>query len=80
MTSIKTWVINLKKTMPADKHKELDQHIQQVHNLLEEGKYTKVQLQEMATRWGLPISLITAAAASPRTLQQLIAAVTFLAV
>ncbi|OLP78498.1 hypothetical protein AK812_SmicGene41317 [Symbiodinium microadriaticum] len=50
MTSIKTWVINLKKTMPADKHKELDQHIQQVHNLLEEGKYTKVQLQEMATR------------------------------
>ncbi|CAE7921041.1 unnamed protein product, partial [Symbiodinium necroappetens] len=80
MTSIKTWVINLKKTMPADKHKELDQHIQQVHNLREEGQYTKVQLQEMATRWGLPISLITATAASPRTLQQLIAAVTFLAV
>ena len=80
MTSIKTWVTNLKKTLPADKHKELDQHIQQVHALLEEGKYTKVQLQEMATRWGLPISLITAAAASPRTLQQLIAAVTFLAV
>ncbi|OLP93944.1 hypothetical protein AK812_SmicGene24107 [Symbiodinium microadriaticum] len=69
MTSIKTWVTNLKKTLPADKHKELDQHIQQVHALLEEGKYTKVQLQEMATRWGLPISLITAAAASPRTLQ-----------
>ena len=68
MTSIKTWVINLKK------------HIQQVQNLLDEGKYTKVQLQEMATRWGMPISLITAAAASPRTLQQLIAAVTFLAV
>ncbi|OLQ04612.1 hypothetical protein AK812_SmicGene12289 [Symbiodinium microadriaticum] len=53
MTSIKTWVINLKK------------HIQQVQNLLDEGKYTKVQLQEMATRWGMPISLITAAAASP---------------
>ncbi|OLP86627.1 hypothetical protein AK812_SmicGene32253 [Symbiodinium microadriaticum] len=33
-----------------NKHKELDQHIQQVHNLLEEGQYTKVQLQEMATR------------------------------
>ncbi|CAE7328151.1 tauD, partial [Symbiodinium sp. KB8] len=50
MMSIKTWVTNLKKTMPADKHKELDQHIQQVQNLLDEGKYTKVQLQEMATR------------------------------
>ncbi|CAE7730033.1 unnamed protein product, partial [Symbiodinium sp. KB8] len=74
MTSIKTWVINLKKTMPADKHKDLDQHIQQVQALLDEGKHTKVQLQEMATRWGLPISLITAAAASPRTLQQHIAA------
>ena len=80
MTSIKTWVTNLKKTLPADKHKELDQHIQHVHNLLEEGKHTKAQLQEMATRWGLPISLITATAASPKTLQQLIAAVTFLAV
>ena len=80
MTSIKTWVTNLKKTLPADKHKELDQHIQHVHSLLEEGKYTKAQLQEMATRWGLPISLITATAASPKTLQQLIAAVTFLAV
>ncbi|OLP89200.1 hypothetical protein AK812_SmicGene29372 [Symbiodinium microadriaticum] len=66
MTSIKTWVINLKKTMPADKHKELDQHIQQVHSMLEEGKRTKAQLQEMATRWGLPISLTTATAASPR--------------
>ncbi|CAE7940268.1 unnamed protein product, partial [Symbiodinium sp. KB8] len=80
MTSIKMWITNLKKTLPADKHKELDQHIQHVHTLLEEGKYTKAQLQEMATRWGLPISLITATAASPRTLQQLIAAVTFLAV
>ncbi|OLP76786.1 hypothetical protein AK812_SmicGene43235 [Symbiodinium microadriaticum] len=78
MTSIKTWVTNLKKTL--DKHKELDQHIQHVHTLLEEGKHTKAQLQEMATRWGLPISLITATAASPRTLQQLFAAVTFLAV
>ena len=27
MTSIKAWVTNLKKTMPADKHKEPDQHI-----------------------------------------------------
>ena len=80
MTSIKAWVTNLKKTMPADKHKDLDQHIQQVQTLLDEGKYTKVQLQEMATRWGPSISLITAAAASPRTLQQRIAAVTFLAV
>ena len=80
MTSIKTWVTNLKKTLPSDKHKELDQHIQHVHTLLEEGKHTKAQLQEMATRWGLPISLITATAASPKTLQQLIAAVTFLAV
>ena len=50
MTSIKTWVTNLKKTMPADKHKDLDQHIQQVQPLLDEGKYTKVQLQEMATK------------------------------
>ncbi|CAE7190176.1 hypothetical protein AK812_SmicGene2104 [Symbiodinium microadriaticum] len=74
MTSIKAWVTNLKKTMPADKHKDLDQHIQQVQTLLDEGKYTKVQLQEMATRWGPSISLITAAAASPRTLQQRIAA------
>ena len=80
MTSIKTWVTNLKKTLPSDKHKELDQHIQHVHTLLEEGKHTKAQLQQMATRWGLPISLITATAASPKTLQQLIAAVTFLAV
>ncbi|CAE7561495.1 unnamed protein product, partial [Symbiodinium necroappetens] len=44
MTSIKTWVTNLKKTMPAEKHKDLDQHIQQVQTLLDEGKYTKVQL------------------------------------
>ncbi|CAE7917241.1 unnamed protein product [Symbiodinium sp. KB8] len=59
MTSIKTWVTNLKKTLPADKHEELDQHIQQVHALLEEGKHTKVQLQEMATRWGVVPELYT---------------------
>ncbi|CAE7207108.1 unnamed protein product, partial [Symbiodinium sp. KB8] len=45
MTSIKAWVTNLKKTMPADKHKE--------------GQYTKVQLQEMATRWGVVPELYT---------------------
>ena len=44
------------------------------------GKFTKAQLQEMATRWGLPISLITTSAATPKTLQQFVSAVTFLAV
>ncbi|CAE7863944.1 unnamed protein product [Symbiodinium necroappetens] len=34
----------------SSKHKELDQHIQQVHNLLEEGQYTKVQLQELVKK------------------------------
>ena len=52
----------------------MDNHMQQVQNILEEGKLTKAQLQEMAARWGLPISLIT------KTLQQLVSAVTFLAV
>ena len=52
----------------------MDNHMQQVQNILEEGKLTKAQLQEMAARWGLPISLIA------KTLQQLVSAVTFLAV
>ena len=80
MTAIKTWIINIKKTVPADKHAEMDNHMQNVQKILEEGRFNKSQLQEMATRWGLPISLITSTSAHPKSLQQLIAAVTFLAV
>ena len=80
MTSLKTWTTNIKKNLPADKRTAMDNHMQQVQNILEEGKFTKAQLQEMATRWGLPVSLITTSAATPKTLQQLVSAVTFLAV
>ena len=80
MTSLKTWTTNVKKNLPADKKTAMDNHMQQVQNILEEGKFTKAQLQEMATRWGLPISLSTTSAATPKTLQQLVSAVTFLAV
>ncbi|CAE7585140.1 unnamed protein product [Symbiodinium sp. CCMP2592] len=80
MTSIATWVTNLKKNLPREKHAEVDSHIQSVQTILEGAKYTKAELQEMATRWGLPISLTTAPKASPKNLQQLIAAVTYLAV
>ncbi|CAE6952265.1 unnamed protein product [Symbiodinium sp. CCMP2592] len=80
MTSIATWVTNLKKSLPREKHAEVDSHIQSVQTILEGAKYTKAELQEMATRWGLPISLTTAPKASPKNLQQLIAAVTYLAV
>ncbi|CAE7248276.1 unnamed protein product [Symbiodinium sp. CCMP2592] len=80
MTSIATWVTNLKKSLPREKHAEVDNHIQSVQTILEGAKYTKAELQEMATRWGLPMSLTTAPKASPKNLQQLIAAVTYLAV
>ncbi|CAE7805157.1 unnamed protein product [Symbiodinium sp. CCMP2592] len=80
MTSIATWITNLKKSLPRDKHAEVDNHIQSVQTILEGAKYTKAELQEMATRWGLPMSLTTAPKASPKNLQQLIAAVTYLAV
>ncbi|CAE7258432.1 unnamed protein product [Symbiodinium sp. CCMP2592] len=80
MTSIATWVANLKKSLPRDKHAEVDNHIQSVQAILENAKYTKAELQEMATRWGLPISLTTAPKVTPKNLQQLIAAVTYLAV
>ncbi|CAE7453013.1 unnamed protein product [Symbiodinium sp. CCMP2592] len=80
MTSIATWVTNLKKSLPREKHAEVDSHIQSVQTILEGAKYTKAELQEMATRWGLPMSLTTAPKASPKNLQQLIAAVTYLAV
>ena len=80
MTSLKTWTTKIKKNLPADKQAAMDQHMQQVQHILEEGKFNKAQLQEMATRWGLPISLITTAAATPKTLQQLVSAVTCLAV
>eukprot|EP00439_Symbiodinium_sp_Y106_P055324 s4670_g7.t1 len=80
MTSLKTWTTNIKQNLPADKQTARDNHMQQVQNILEEGKFTKAQPQEMATRWGLPISLITTSAATPKTLQQLVSAVTFLAV
>ncbi|CAE7824317.1 unnamed protein product [Symbiodinium sp. CCMP2592] len=80
MTSIATWVANLKKSLPRDKHSEVDNHIQSMQTILENAKHTKAELQEMATRWGLPISLATAPKASPKNLQQLIAAVTYLAV
>ena len=52
----------------------MDNHMQLVQQILEENHFNKPALQEMATRWGLPISLITSAAASPKTLQQLVAA------
>ena len=80
MSPPKTWTTNIKKNLPADKQTATDNHTQQVQNILEEGKFTKAQLQEMATRWGLPISLITSTAATPKTLQQLVSAVTLLAV
>ncbi|CAE7679264.1 unnamed protein product [Symbiodinium sp. CCMP2592] len=79
MTSIATWITNLKKSLPREKHAEVDNHIQSVQTILEGAKYTKAELQEMATRWGLPMSLTTAPKASPKNLQQLIAAVTYLA-
>ena len=65
---------------PENKQAAMDNHMQLVQQILEENHFNKPALQEMATRWGLPISLITSAAASPKTLQQLVAAVTFLAV
>ncbi|CAE7626873.1 unnamed protein product [Symbiodinium sp. CCMP2592] len=80
MTSIATWVTALKKGLPRDKHAEIDAHIQSMQTILENAKHTKAELQEMATRWGLPLSLTTAPKASPKNLQQLIAAVTYLAV
>ena len=80
MTSLKTWTTNINKNLPADRQAAMDQHMQQVQQILEESKLSKAQLQEMATRWGLPISLITSTAATPKTLQQLVSAVTFLAV
>ena len=58
----------------------MDNHMQLVQQILEENHFNKPVLQEMATRWGLPVSLMASAAASPKTLQQLAAAVTFLAV
>ncbi|CAE7653106.1 unnamed protein product [Symbiodinium sp. CCMP2592] len=79
MPSIATWVANLKKSLPRDKHAEVDNHIQSMQTILENAKHTKAKLQEMATRWGLPISLATAPKASPKNLQQLIATVTYLA-
>ena len=79
MTYLKTWISNVKKTLPENKQAAMDNHMQLVQQILEENHFNKPALQEMATRWGLPISLITSAA-SPKTLQQLVAAVTFLAV
>ncbi|CAE7666338.1 unnamed protein product [Symbiodinium sp. CCMP2592] len=55
MTSIATWITNLKKSLPREKHAEVDNHIQSVQTILEGAKYTKAELQEMATRWGLPM-------------------------
>ena len=78
MTSLKSWIGNLKGSIPDSKHDELDGHISKVTKLLELHK--KPKLQELATRWGLPIALVTSAGASPKNLQQLIAAVTFFAV
>ncbi|OLP84015.1 hypothetical protein AK812_SmicGene35156 [Symbiodinium microadriaticum] len=37
MTSLKTWVTNIKKNLPSPKQKELDQHMQQVQQILEKG-------------------------------------------
>ena len=79
MTSLKTWISKVKKTLPENKQAAMDNHMQLVQQILEENHFNKPALQEMATRWGLLISLVTSAA-SPKTLQQLVAAVTFLAV
>ncbi|CAE7466228.1 unnamed protein product, partial [Symbiodinium sp. CCMP2456] len=38
------------KTMPADKHAEMDSHMTNVQKILEEARFNKSQLQEMATR------------------------------
>ena len=73
MTSLKTWVTNIKKNLPSPKPHAAGPTDPR------KGKLRKAQLQEMATRWGLPISLITSSAATPKTLQQLISAVTFFA-
>ena len=78
MTSLKSWITNLKSTIPDNKHQELDSHIAKVIKILD--SHNKPQLQETATRWGLPIALVTSAGASPKNLQQLIAAATFFAV
>ncbi|CAE7244952.1 unnamed protein product, partial [Symbiodinium sp. CCMP2456] len=55
MTSIKTWVTNIKKT-PAHKQMAMDQHMQQMHQILEEGKFNKGQLQGYHIKkvWNLP--------------------------
>ncbi|CAE7564879.1 unnamed protein product [Symbiodinium sp. CCMP2592] len=63
MTSIATWVTNLKKSLPREKHAEVDSHIQSVQGRATGDGYTM----------GTPH-------ASPKNLQQLIAAVTYLAV
>ena len=78
MTSLKSWISNIKGNLPDNKHDELDNHIAKVIKLIEPHK--KPKLQELATRWGLPIALVTSAGASPKNLQQLIATVTFFAV
>ena len=50
VTSLKIWSTNIKKNLQIDKQVAMDIHMQQVQNILEEGKFTKAQLQEMATR------------------------------
>ena len=74
---MKSWTIKIKKIIPADMHQAFDQNCEKMQNLLNKANHKKPALQEMATRWGLPFSLVASAGLSVRTLQQAISVITF---
>ena len=78
LTTMKSWTINIKKIIPEDMHQAFDQHCEKMRSLLNEANHNKPTLQEMATRWGLPFSLVASAGATMRTLHA-ISVITFFA-
>ena len=79
LTTLKSWTISIKKIIPEDMHKTFDQHCEKMQTILNQANHKKPALQEMATRWGLPFSLVASAGASVRTLQRAISVITFFA-
>ena len=68
ISNTKAWVANIRKGLRAAKQKQFDSHVNKMLKVIEDKKFKKDELQTMATRWGLPFHMVSAA--TPKHLQK----------
>ena len=75
ISNTKAWVSNIRKDLSATQQKQFDSHVNKMLKVIEDKKFKKDELQTMATRWGLPFHMVSAA--TPKNLQSVIAVATW---